>query len=382
MAVTAENEHDSKGPEVLAVLWTLTSVTFLLVSARVFTRLKMLRNFDIDDYLIVVAMALGLAYCGATTASVANGFGQHQVVVESNPNLDLPKALLLNNISFLLGILSFTIPKIAVTFMMQKIFNPKLAIKIIMWTLVSTAAAVSCICIIILFTMCDPAAALWTPSLAESGKAKCKSTQMLIDYAIFTGALSAAVDLFLAFYPMSVLMKLQMSLKRRIALSAAMGLGVIAAAMAVVKCTQLHTLGDKEDSTYATAELILWTNIEANVVAIASCIPTLAPLLEIILGRRTLGSYSGRKEGYKGSNGTQYNTPYERSKRPTVRKSDMATEVESQESILLSDGGKDNNRGTDGQNIHMSPIEIRRTDDFTVDVEYDPLSHRREETPR
>lgn len=153
MVVTAENEHDSKGPEILVVLWTLTSVTFLIVAARVFTRLKMLRNFGIDDYLIVVAMALGLAYCGATTASVAEGFGQHQVTVEKNPNLNLSKAMLLNNISFLLGILSFTIPKIAVTAMIMRIFNPKRIQKIILWTLVSTAAAVSCICIVILFTL-------------------------------------------------------------------------------------------------------------------------------------------------------------------------------------------------------------------------------------
>ena len=156
MTVTAENKYDSKGPQILAVLWTLTSVTLLIVAARVFIRLKMLKNFGVDDYLVVVAMALGLAYCGATTASVVAGFGQHQVAVLENPDLDLSKAMLLNNVSFLLGILSFTIPKIAVTAMIMRIFNPKIIQKIILWTLVTTAAIVSCICIIILFTMVRP----------------------------------------------------------------------------------------------------------------------------------------------------------------------------------------------------------------------------------
>lgn len=264
MVVTAENEHESKGPTILAVLWTLTSLTFLIVSARVFIRLKMLKMFGADDYLIVIAMALGLAYCGATTASVVAGFGQHQVIVLQDPSLDLSMAMLLNNISFLLGILSFTIPKIAVTAMITRIFNPGLVQKIILWTLVSVAAAVSCICIIILFTMvwkdiepspfpiavaneskCNPPRALWTPELVQTGQATCKSVWMLIDYAIFTGgklpplpaldsqtanefiAVSATVDLYLALYPMLVLMNLQMSLRKRIALSAALGLGAM-----------------------------------------------------------------------------------------------------------------------------------------------------------
>ncbi|CAI7585723.1 unnamed protein product [Penicillium pancosmium] len=395
MVVTAENEHESKGPTILAVLWTLTSLTFLIVSARVFIRLKMLKMFGADDYLIVVAMALGLAYCGATTASVVAGFGQHQVIVLQDPSLDLSMAMLLNNISFLLGILSFTIPKIAVTAMITRIFNPGLVQKIILWTLVSVAAAVSCICIIILFTMvwkdielcpfpiavaneskCDPPRALWTPELVQTGQATCKSVWMLIDYAIFTGAVSATVDLYLALYPMLVLMNLQMSLRKRIALSAALGLGAIAAAMAIVKCTQLHGLADKSDYTYGTADLILWTNIEANVVAIASCIPTLQPLLEIILGKRSLGSYSnGNSGGYKGSK-TQWNATHERSKRSIPRKDDLAiTNVESQESILRADNDKDTPAPESNNDFPMSAI--RRTDNFTV--EYNSKSHARDD---
>ncbi|KAJ5557916.1 hypothetical protein N7513_003502 [Penicillium frequentans] len=316
MVVTAENLSDDKGPKVLAVVWTLTSLTLLMVVARVFIRLKMLKNFGFDDYLIVVAMALGLAYCGATTASVYYGFGKHTIVVEEHGNLVM--AMLLNN--------------------------------------------------------CDPPRALWTPSLQQSGQATCKSTWMLIDFAIFTGTISASVDLYLACYPMTVLMKLQMSLRKRLALSAALGLGAIAAAMAIVKCTQLHGLADKSDYTYGTADLILWTNIEANVVAIASCIPTLQPLLEIILGKRTLGSYSNSngQSGYRNRSSNWNTASYDRSKRSAVRDDLAITNVESQESILHSDGGKDNHVQENVNEIQMSPIEIRRTDNFTVNYETRP----------
>lgn len=56
MAVTAENINDDKGPKILAVLWTLTALTTMMVMARIFIRVRMLKNFGIDDYLIVISM--------------------------------------------------------------------------------------------------------------------------------------------------------------------------------------------------------------------------------------------------------------------------------------------------------------------------------------
>lgn len=184
MAVTQENLNDDKGPKILAVLWTLTGLTTLIVSARICIRLRMLKNFGIDDYLIVISMVMGLAYCGATTVAVMYGYGKHAAAL-SLGNLEM--AILFNTVSFLFGILSFTIPKVAVVAMLTRILNPGLIQKIWLWCLVGTAAAVSGICIILLFTMCDPPEALWRVHLLAEGAATCKSVWMLIDYAIFTG---------------------------------------------------------------------------------------------------------------------------------------------------------------------------------------------------
>lgn len=184
MVVTAENLNQDKGPKILAVLWTLTALATLTVAARIFIRLRMLKAFGIDDYLIIVAIILGLAYCGTTTAAIAYGFGKHAKAL-SQHNMEM--AILLNTVSFLFGILSFTVPKIAVTAMLNRILNPGLAQKIWLWGLVGTATIVSCICIIILFTMCDPPKALWLVHLAMEGKATCKSSWILVDYAMFTG---------------------------------------------------------------------------------------------------------------------------------------------------------------------------------------------------
>lgn len=56
MAITDDNRYDNKGPKILAVLWTLTGFTALIVSARIYIRMVLLRNFGIDDYLILISM--------------------------------------------------------------------------------------------------------------------------------------------------------------------------------------------------------------------------------------------------------------------------------------------------------------------------------------
>jgi hypothetical protein len=100
---------------------------------------------------------------------------------------------------------------------------------------------------------------------------------------------------------------------------------------------------------------------------IASCIPTLQPLLELIMGKRKLGSYSN-SDKYKQSSSNFNMGTFDRSKRSAARKDDLAvTNVEgkeSQESILRDDQLQ--------QDKEFPMGAIRRTDNVTV--EYEPRS--------
>lgn len=128
---------------------------------------------------------MGLAYCGITTANVVVGYGRHAVFLTESA---LEMAILLNTISFLFGILSFALPKLAVSAMLCRILNPNTANRIMLWGLTVFAAIVSILCIIILFTMCDPPKALWLVQLQQQG-AKCRDSWILVDYAMFTGGM-------------------------------------------------------------------------------------------------------------------------------------------------------------------------------------------------
>lgn len=119
-----------------------------------------------------------------------------------------------------------------------------------------------------------------------------------------------------------------------------------------------HTL-----PSLSTAKTVLTSeySVEANVVVIASCIPTLQPLLEFLTGKRSLTSSNRNTDDKKTNNG--YNSgSYGVGKRSLPRKDNIGfTTVESEESILRESQ-------LEGANAH--PLtQIRRTDNVTVNYE-------------
>ena len=125
---------------------------------------------------------MSLAYTILTTVNVALGYGRHTAVITDRLSL----VLLLNNIDFLLGIMSFSLPKLAVVALLNRLFNPSLYHRIVLWGLTGLVALVSCICVIIIFTICDPPQAQWDTALLEKG-ATCRDRWPLVYYAIFNG---------------------------------------------------------------------------------------------------------------------------------------------------------------------------------------------------
>lgn len=120
---------------------------------------------------------------------------------------------------------------------------------------------------------------------------------------MITIAYSAFTDIFLAVVPATVFWKLQLKTKTKINLCLLMGMTAVAAICAVVKTTKLNELANLSDFTYATVDLIIWATVEANVIIIAACIPTLRPFIISIqqTAQRSEGrSVFGRLRGLRG----------------------------------------------------------------------------------
>ena len=61
-------------------------------------------------------------------------------------------------------------------------------------------------------------------------------------------ALSAAMDLYLAVYPAVILARLQMNIRKKMALASALGIGSVACIVAAYKCSRLPGLATNDFS--------------------------------------------------------------------------------------------------------------------------------------
>lgn len=125
-----------------------------------------------------------------TTVNVHLGYGSHAAVVKQNGGQSLlEEVLLINFFDFALGIMAFATPKLAIASLLNRIMNPGKFHRVWLWVLTGLVFVASSICIIVLFTMCDPPKAMWQIHLMATG-ATCRPIEILVGYAIFTGGMS------------------------------------------------------------------------------------------------------------------------------------------------------------------------------------------------
>ena len=93
------------------------------------------------------------------------------------------------------------------------------------------------------------------------------------------------MDVALAAVAISIIVELQLPLRKKVPLCCLFGLGVFAAICACIKTAKLPLLNARSDLTWQTVDLWIWNANECGVVVIGACIPTLRPLFLIIFRR-------------------------------------------------------------------------------------------------
>ncbi|KAI1391438.1 uncharacterized protein F4822DRAFT_185906 [Hypoxylon trugodes] len=347
-----------KGPSIIAASCAVTAISTLFVIARLYVRVGIIRNFQLDDYFVTASQIFGWLTVAFAVASVESGNGQHTAILKPD---QLSGAVLWTMVGFAPGVMSFSIPKLAAITLLTRLLNPSDMHKKCLWVMGVMCVLILSGCIAILFGQCTPSRAQWDFSITEK---TCINPYILVNYSIFAGAFSGFVDLYLAVWPATVLFSLQMNLKKKMALIFALGLGSVACIVAIYKCTRIPGLASP-DFTYDTADLTIWTCVEGSTIIIATCIPTLRPLADLLFGRAALGGSSGDRHGYKHygterSNNTRDDLEMGGSKKRKIKgpydldtRMDLETRIDpvnegSQEDILPRDGANPTSKRGDG----------------------------------
>ncbi|OBR14527.1 LOW QUALITY PROTEIN: Integral membrane protein [Colletotrichum higginsianum IMI 349063] len=384
-----------KGPSILIVCWMATAISTVFVLSRIYVRGRIMGKFQSDDYFVLLGQVCGCIATALSTLAVKAGNGKHMTLLSTEQQQG---AILWTTAAFCPGIMSFGLPKLAVVSLLTRLMNPGRLHKWFLWWLGIWCQLTLWVTAGLLLGRCTPARSLWDFSI----KGTCISTDILIWFSVYAAvaqrfpsgrspgtdgvyaAFSAFVDVYLAVCPTVVLFHLQMPLKKKIALSCALGIGGVSCVVAIYKATRIPSLGS-EDFSYDTSDLVIWTIVEGSTIIIASSIPVMQPLLEPILKHSPFSSTKGSKEppsyGYRSSNSNSRGGDIELGQRKPKKKPRdelglTIIEGDSQENILtpskqtwtlaprLMHGGLSH-----AEPAQPADCRIVRTDEVTVSYE-------------
>ncbi|KAK7954133.1 hypothetical protein PG988_014827 [Apiospora saccharicola] len=193
----------------LVSCWTVTGVAFLVALARLYVRAIMRRNVRNDDYFIILSVAASITSCALTSKAVSYGLGRH---MEALSREDQIAVTTWTYIAFCPGVMSFAIPKLAVVALLVRLMAPESC----------TIGSYGLWASRVIDKRCPP-----FNNVALEPPDHCVSISVQVNWCLFAGSLSAFVDFYLAIYPSVVLYHLQMRRRKKVALSIALGLGVL-----------------------------------------------------------------------------------------------------------------------------------------------------------
>ncbi|TLD11300.1 hypothetical protein PgNI_06485 [Pyricularia grisea] len=261
----------------------LLLMVIIVILLRIYVRAWMARDVKADDYLIFAAAAFNVSIFAVSMQAVHYGFGKHIWKVATTPTdifeiyakiyrLTIPFAVIFK--------LSFILTKLSIVVSLLSVFGTNRLLRNVMITtaVVSTAATFSVMMIYVF--QCSPIPAGWDLNLVFD--ARCFSVVTLSQAGSWV---IIVTDLIFCVFPMPYLWRLNMPLKKRIALCGIFAIGLVACAATVMRFLA-STNKMLIDTTYEGAKALGWSYIESSLGIICASVPSLAPLLSWAESRR------------------------------------------------------------------------------------------------
>ncbi|GLA25769.1 hypothetical protein AnigIFM63604_005998 [Aspergillus niger] len=269
----------SQAPQILAATSITTAFALLTVLARMYVRVFFIRNVGLDDYIMVLTMALSLAGFAVIIPEVIYGAGRHTVYVEDTASI----ATHLNFATQGIYMWAIGLVKISIGLFLLR-FAPRRGYKIFIWVVIEDGSCFNqsillCLLYFILrlktlMFECKDIRTIWD----ENVKSQCFTSTQLLELSYTNTGLNILTDIIFAILPAIMLR---------------------ACAAAIVKLSVLPNYGRTGDLLWDYSTLTIWVVVESNMGIIAGSLPTLKPLFKQILG--TYGSQSKTRRYTYGS---------------------------------------------------------------------------------
>lgn len=288
--ITPSNLYYSESFKIIIVNVVTLVVAIFAVLLRLISRWLSAAHFWWDDGLIIVGLVLTFGSSAFNFVAADNGAGKHQEIVSKQDQAML--AQIIYGIEILYGPLVTAI-KCSILMLYLRLFGVR---PVFRKTIYVMLALVVGWCIAVFFAaifQASPPRLLWTTNLKDLPKGAHHID--FTAYLIGTAVPNVVMDFAILLLPMGIVWQLQISKRRKIALSAVFAVGAFVCGASIIRAYAVATVSFT-DRTYAYASTLIWSAVEVNVGITCACLPVLQPVVQSLFGK-VLGSDHGKYAG-------------------------------------------------------------------------------------
>ncbi|KAF5551672.1 integral membrane protein [Fusarium mexicanum] len=262
---TSEYASESRGAVAIAVMATLSSISLIVVSLRVYARAIMLRNFGVDDACAILACLLTIADATIIATNVRNGLGSHISTLSGEQISNFLRIFYFSTVVY-----NLALAVIKTIFLLQ--YYRAIPVRQYKKTYIASVVLVTCWSLSQIFLnmfMCTPIPSFWDVTI--------KGTCILNKSSFYVGAAgNILTDILIMVLPIPVLRSLKLGRRQKWILISVFCLGIFTCFISLVR---IKFLNIGTDITWHNVESASWSVSELCCGIICACVPTLRPLL-------------------------------------------------------------------------------------------------------
>ncbi|KHN94597.1 integral membrane family protein [Metarhizium album ARSEF 1941] len=292
---TTVDLNEYNGGSLVVACTALLIMTWFAVGLRSYTRLFLMKSYQADDWLMLIAQLIFTVTCAFVLEGVRRGLGKHNAAVADED--DRVAALMWQALTIAIYILDMMFIKLSIGVFLLRMATRGRYIWVIRASVVIVALWSLGIFIWDVF-QCTPVAKQWDFRITTG---HCAGPNEIISAAYALSVMTVLSDWFFALIPIPMLWGVKMTKQAKATVIVILGLGVFASIATLVRLKFLSGLEMSDDLLFSVTDATIWSLVEPGVAIIASSLATIRPLLRALKIRGFLSTDKYPGSGISGT---------------------------------------------------------------------------------
>ncbi|KAG6228244.1 hypothetical protein E4U34_004678 [Claviceps purpurea] len=265
------NESNASNLVITCIAMLVTS--WIAVGIRTFTRVFLMKGYQADDILMLIAQAVFTVTCSIQFVGVQSGVGRHNASFTNED--DLVAAIMWQALGVAIYILNMMFIKLSIGVFLLRIATQKAYIWAIRIVLVIITLWSIGLFIWNLF-QCTPIEKQWDFRITDG---QCAGAGEVLTAAYALSVMTIVTDWFFALIPIPMLWGVKMSTQAKTTVILILSLGIFASVATLIRFRFLTSIERTDDILFRATNASIWSLVEVGVAIIASSLATVRPLL-------------------------------------------------------------------------------------------------------